>query len=47
LLDQAPDIIGVSSHAMIIILRSIELAARKAAAFVGDHLVAFREQSNQ
>jgi len=42
-LDQAPDIIGVSLEPMIVVLRSIELAPGKAASIVGDNGVVRRQ----
>jgi hypothetical protein len=41
-LDQAPDIIGVSLEPMIVVLRPIELAPGKAASIVGDNGVVRR-----
>ena len=41
-LDQAPDIIGVSLEPMILVLRAIELAPGKAASIVGDNGVVRR-----
>jgi hypothetical protein len=42
-LDQAPDIIGISLEAMTVVLRSIKLAPGKAASIVSDHGVVRRQ----